>query len=114
MSIAKNRKSRHLPAFILLLLAETPMHGGALQSALAARVPALNADSAGIYRALSQLEKDGAVVSEWNTAGSGPAIRVYRLSPAGRHTLAEWHADILGRIEILQYFLAAYAKLPEV
>ena len=33
------QQSRHLPAFILLLLAENPMHGGALQSALKARLP---------------------------------------------------------------------------
>lgn len=113
MSTTKSRQSRHLPAFILLLLAEAPSHGGALQSALAARVPTLKADSAGIYRALNQLEKDADVVSTWNTTGTGPAIRVYSLSAQGRKTLATWHTDIISRIEILQYFLWSYDALPK-
>ncbi len=97
---SKRRQSRHLPAFILLLLAENPMHGGALQSALKARLPALKADSAAVYRTLQQLEKDGELQSEWNTSGSGPAIRIYRLTPAGWRKLEFWLEDIKSRLRV--------------
>ena len=59
------------------------MHGGALQAALNVRVPSLRADSAAIYRALKQLEKDGDLEAEWDMSSGGPAICVYRLKPHG-------------------------------
>ena len=108
---SKHRQSRHLPAFILLLLAENPMHGGALQSALNARLPALKADSAAVYRTLQQLEKEGEVLSAWDTSGSGPAIRIYRLTQAGWQKLEFWLEDIEQRIGNLQHFVTAYAQL---
>jgi PadR family transcriptional regulator, regulatory protein PadR len=108
---SKRRQSRHLPAFILLLLADNPMHGGALLSALNARLPAVKADSAAVYRSLQQLEKDGELLSEWNTGGGGPAIRIYRLTPAGWRRLDVWLEDIKGRLKSLQYFVTAYAGL---
>ncbi len=111
MTVSKRRQSRHLPAFALLLLAENPMHGGALQSALNARLPALKADSAAVYRTLQQLEKDGELRSEWNTSGAGPAIKVYRLTPAGWRKLEFWLEDIKNRLDSLQHFVTAYAQL---
>lgn len=105
------QQSRHMPAFILLLLAETPAHGGALMAALNARFPALKADTAAVYRALQQMEKNGELHSEWDTSGKGPAIRVYRLSKAGQEKLAFWRQDIQERISGLQEFLRAYDRL---
>ncbi len=105
------QQSRHLPAFILLMLAEAPGHGGAVQSALASRLPSLKADSAAVYRTLQQLEKAGELRSEWDTAGAGPAIRVYHLTPAGWSKLEFWLEDIKDRLENLQYFVSAYASL---
>ncbi len=113
MSIAPRarQQSRHLPAFVLLLLAESPMHGGALQAALNVRVPSLRADSAAIYRTLKQLEKDGDLGADWDTSGGGPAIRVYRLTPRGWKTLDGWRDDVLDRLTNLQHFVDAHAKL---
>ena len=105
------QQSRHLPAFILLLLAKDPMHGGALQAVLKARFPALKADSAAVYRALPQIEKNGELASAWDTSGSGPAKRVYRLTKAGWDKLAFWKDDINERLENLQGFLSACGQL---
>ena len=105
------QQSRHLPAFVLLVLAETPMHGGAMQSALNSRLPSLKADSAAIYRTLKQLEKDGELSAEWDTSGSGPAIRVYRLTARGWEKLISWLEDVKERIANLQHFVDAHAKL---
>lgn len=111
MDRSPRQQSRHLPAFVLLLLAETPMHGGALQSALNERLPSLKADSAAVYRTLKQLEKDGEVESSWLTADSGPAIRVYTVTPAGWDKLEYWRADVAERLENLNHFVAAYGQL---
>jgi PadR family transcriptional regulator, regulatory protein PadR len=108
------QQSRHLPAFMLLLLAEAPLHGGALMSTLNERFPALKADSAAVYRALQQMEKDGELVSEWDTSGKGPAIRVYRISKAGRKKLSFWQQDVQERISSLQDFLRAYDALTKL
>ncbi len=90
------------------------MHGGALQTALNARLPALRADSAAVYRTLQQLEKDGELLSEWNTGGGGPAIRVYRLTPAGWEKLEFWLEDIRNRLDILQHFVTSYTQLKKL
>jgi PadR family transcriptional regulator, regulatory protein PadR len=43
-----------------------------------------------LYRTLRQLEKNGCVTSKWDLAGSGPARRVYALTPRGEEHLREW------------------------
>ncbi|MGQ9917948.1 MAG: PadR family transcriptional regulator [Bryobacteraceae bacterium] len=43
-----------------------------------------------LYRTLRQLEMNGNVVSEWEVAASGPARRIYRLTPQGERHLKEW------------------------
>jgi DNA-binding PadR family transcriptional regulator len=113
MSMTKSarQQSRHLPAFMLLLLAERPLHGGAIMASLKERFPALKADSAAVYRALQQMEKDGELVSEWDTSGKGPAIRVYKISKAGRERLSFWKQDVQERVSSLQEFLRAYDAL---
>jgi len=80
-------------------------------AALNARFPALKADTAAVYRALQQMEKNGELHSEWDTSGKGPAIRVYRLSQAGQEKLVFWRQDIVERISGLQEFLRAYDLL---
>lgn len=47
-------------------------------------------ERAALYRTLRQLEMNGNVASEWETDGSGPARRVYRLTRQGDRHLAEW------------------------
>lgn len=43
-----------------------------------------------LYRTLRQLEKNGCVKSEWDTAQAGPARRQYMLTQAGEEHLEEW------------------------
>jgi len=40
-------------------------------------------EAAALYRTLRQLEKNGCVLSEWDTEHSGPARRVYAADAAG-------------------------------
>lgn len=47
-------------------------------------------ERAALYRTLRRLETNGNVKSEWKTATSGPARRVYRLTARGERHLEEW------------------------
>jgi len=49
-------------------------------------------ERAALYRTLRNLEANGNVVSEWETEGSGPARRVYKLTKRGEVHLQEWAA----------------------
>jgi len=108
----QRRQTRHLPAFILLVLAQQPRHGGAVHGALLERLPGLKVDTGAIYRVLKTLEADGELSSVWDTSVPGPARKVYSLTPKGWQRLASWKDEIEYRREMLDQFLAAYDTLP--
>ena len=45
---------------------------------------------AALYRTLRQLEQNDCVKSEWDVQDSGPARRLYKLTPRGHQHLGEW------------------------
>lgn len=47
-------------------------------------------DGAAVYRVLRRLEANEHVTSRWDTAGAGPARRIYSLTARGYEHLAEW------------------------
>ena len=101
---------RFLEPVLLLILRREASHGYDLVSALE---PFGLGDVAPgpVYRTLRQLEASGLVESEWDTESSGgPARRVYRLTPAGRHHLAGWVEDLRETDDMLHHFLAAYER----
>jgi PadR family transcriptional regulator PadR len=70
---------------LLLLLKEEPGYGYDLVTRL--KSLGIDDDSAAVYRALRALEEKGAVYSYWNTSSTGPARRMYRLTPYGDELL---------------------------
>ena len=68
-------------------------------------------DPGAIYRALRQLESEGAVVSDWDTSGGGPARRNYELTDLGRARLASWVNVISRRAEAMQEFVERAGEL---
>jgi PadR family transcriptional regulator PadR len=84
-----------LPMLVLGVLAAEPRHGYGISQALveAGLQPIKGAQ---LYPALARLEEAGAVASEWEASGPGPARKVYALTDAGRAQLAalrdEWRA----------------------
>lgn len=113
MSSRRGQQYRLLPAFILLVLAEGEFHGGAIHSALAERLPLFQADTGAVYRALQQMEQEGTLTSFWDTSGSGPARKIYRITPGGRDELDHWKREIELRLANLKYFLETYNRLKE-
>jgi PadR family transcriptional regulator, regulatory protein PadR len=77
-----------LPMLILKVLAVAPRHGYAISQALvAAGLQPIK--GAQLYPALVRLEDEGAIVAQWEQGASGPARKVYELTPAGSQQLED-------------------------
>lgn len=91
---------------LLVLLRDGARHGYDLIAALArfGLDPQL-LDTGLVYRSLREMEEFGWVASSWDTTGSGPARRVYVLTPLGREALALWREELRHTHEILHKLL---------
>jgi DNA-binding PadR family transcriptional regulator len=101
----RGRIERLAEPAVLMLLAEGARHGYDLKD----RVTTLVGDHAevgNLYRLLRQLELEGIVGSSWDTAASGPARRVYRITAVGRRLLDEW-VEALRRLDSVNRTLIA-------
>ncbi|MGB9610241.1 MAG: PadR family transcriptional regulator [Bryobacteraceae bacterium] len=89
---AMGNLSRFVEPVVLLLLRKK---GKSYGYDLSQEMPAFamtdaEVERGALYRTLRQLEANGHVVSEWEIEESGPARRVYRLTPDGEKHLEEW------------------------
>lgn len=105
------KPGRHVPAFVLLMLAEKPKYGLEILSDLQGRMPHCLFDSAAIYKVLGKLEDKDCVAYEWDTSESGPPKKVYTLTAQGQVYLTEFYEDILQRRENLNYFIDTFNTL---
>jgi DNA-binding PadR family transcriptional regulator len=81
------------PVVLLMLKEKGRSYGYDLAGAMADHaLTDAEIERAALYRTLRRLEANGNVESEWETDSSGPARRVYRLTPAGERHLQEWAA----------------------
>lgn len=62
-----------------------------------------------IYRHLRQMEEEELVQSRWEAEGSGPARRIYAITPAGREELEAWVGYMERQGKALLAFAARYA-----
>jgi len=67
-----------------------------------------------IYRHLRQLEEEGLVISEWQTEGSGPAKRVYHITPEGREVLALWTQYMERQAKKLTQFVEQFHQVRQL
>ncbi|MEV1248752.1 PadR family transcriptional regulator [Nonomuraea sp. NPDC050022] len=98
--------------FVLLALAEAPMHG----YVLAARMADLSfrraaEDPSVVYRVLRQLAADDMVTDEWVLGDDAPPRRTYRLTPSGEAYLHERAADLRRQARRIEVFLDRYRQL---
>src|SRR5256885_3733136 len=78
----------HLDGLLLAVLEDGPEHGYAIIEALrTGSGGAFDLPTGTVYPALHRLGRAGLVTSEWDLVG-GRRRRTYRLTPAGRRTLA--------------------------
>ena len=100
------RVERLVEPALLLLLHERPRHGYDLLE----HIPALVGDGAevdlgNLYRLLRGLEAEGLVSSEWDVEASGPARRIYTLTPAGARLLDAWASALRATGDVIATFL---------
>lgn len=106
------RMSRLLIPALLLLLSEEPSHGYELtENYSKLGFTDADADPGAIYRTLKLLESEGFIKSKWETETSGPAKKIYSITPEGSEILSGWVAELKKRRKTLDIFLDRYNKL---
>jgi poly-beta-hydroxybutyrate-responsive repressor len=106
---SERRVPRQLQPFILLVLKGKDSYGYELIEKISEfRFHDSPPDVGAVYRNLRAMEKEGWVKSKWDTKGSGPAKRIYRITPQGEEILHGWAITIRKRKEALEQFLKLY------
>lgn len=106
------RVERFIQPCLLLLLHEKPSHGYELLERLNDFGFEYNFPGTGaVYRNLRSMEDDGLVSSDWDVVQSGPARRLYSLTPVGVDAIHVWAAHARGRVEALERFLSRYEQM---
>jgi PadR family transcriptional regulator PadR len=99
------RRGRWIEPFVLLLIAEGPVHGYSVISQL--NELGLNSDGVDVgmvYRTLRELEAEGLVTTRWGLE-EGPPRREYRLTSKGYEVLDDWVAVMVERRRLIEVFL---------
>ena len=88
------RPERFMEPCLLLLLTENVTYGYDLISRLKEFGFGDNQDPGMVYRYLRRLEKRGMIESKWDTTGTGPARRMYKVTADGNELLSVWTETI--------------------
>ena len=103
---------RFMKPVVLLLLAEEPVHGYELVGRLKEfGIGQGGMDPSLLYRLLRSLERAGLAESTLDDSGSGPARKVYSLTPEGMEVLDMWVANLDEIGDFLHKFKERYEKL---
>jgi len=106
---SEQKVPRLLQPFILLMLKGKDSYGYELIEKITEfRFHNSPPDVGAIYRNLRAMEKEGWVKSKWDTRGTGPAKRIYRITPQGEEILHGWAITLRKRKESLKQFLKVY------
>ncbi len=97
---------------LLLLLREWSSYGyDLIEKAAAFGFAALNPGT--LYRVLRQMEKEGMVISAWDTTGQGPARRIYSITEAGEAYLKLWAGSLEQYQRLMESFFRLYTRPAE-
>lgn len=100
-----------LQPYVLLLLQKKPSYGyEIIENLKQEQLMATKPDVGAIYRILRKLEKESCLESSWQTGESGPAKRIYTITPKGISYLDQWAENIQSKIVYLNRFLSEYKK----
>ncbi len=72
------------------------------------------ADPGMLYRHLRKLEEEGFVSSTWDTSGTGPARRYYKLTAEGEELLRDWIPFMEKNLRSLEKFLQVFRQTSAV
>jgi PadR family transcriptional regulator PadR len=100
-----------LSAVLLLILREWNLSGYELMKRLG-RFGFAAMNTGTLYRVLRQMEQDGMVSSNWDTAGGGPARRVYSITEGGEAYLKLWAGSLEQYRKMMEMFFQLYTGQP--
>jgi DNA-binding PadR family transcriptional regulator len=86
------------------------MHGYELLESMEKMTHPGAPDTGGLYRLLRTMEEEGLLESNWDAGESGPARRIYSLTPLGEKSLDEWMISLKDTEIWLQQFLIDYQE----
>jgi poly-beta-hydroxybutyrate-responsive repressor len=108
-SCSERRVPRQLLPIILLILKGRDSYGYELIEEISEfRFHDSPPDVGAVYKNLRAMEKEGWVKSKWDTKGTGPAKRTYRITLQGEEILHGWAITLRKRKEALDQFLKLY------
>ena len=115
MESSKSLSNKKLPKnfmtpWVLLVLKQWNIHGYLIMQYLS-QMGFPEVDHATLYKELRRLESDGYIESEWQTDGSGPAKRVYKITDAGEELLLGWTDVVSGYQRMINGFFDMYAEV---
>lgn len=97
---------------MLIFICRKPAHGYELIQEISRHGFAEGeVEPATVYRHLRRMEESGFVSSRWDTGGSGPARRLYEITPEGLEHLRAWGDLLKRRREKLEEFLNLFDKI---
>lgn len=100
---------RGMEPFVLLALADGPVHGYELAQTIASAGFRRAADDPSLlYKLLRALEAEGFATSTWADGEGGPPRRLYTLTPAGEDYLHARAADLRRQAQRIATFAARY------
>jgi PadR family transcriptional regulator PadR len=97
---------------LLLLLRERPSHGYELVDRLKT-LGIVEGDSAGVYRTLRSMERQGLARSVWRSSAAGPARRTYSLTAEGLSALDAVTREVRDTRRTLDAYLDRYSRYSE-
>lgn len=104
---------RMIQPILLLLIFKKPSHGYELIQNYNALDPTEIVEPGTIYRHLRRMEKEGLVISQWETSESGPARRQYAITKEGAIALREAVHKLQHQKKQIEEFLSQYNSLAE-
>jgi PadR family transcriptional regulator, regulatory protein PadR len=108
------RMNRYLVPALLLLLSEKSSHGYELTERYSEfGFTDAAFDPSAAYRTLKMLESENLIKSRWDTEESGPAKKIYSITPEGIEMLKSWIVNISNQKKILEQFIDRYNSLKE-
>ncbi|SHH18443.1 PadR family transcriptional regulator [Thermosipho atlanticus] len=99
--------------FILLIIAETPIHGYEIANRLSEfGIQLIGLGQMGnLYRILTKLENEKLIYSKWDTNRQGPSKKIYYITPKGIEYLKKSKEELLKVKKVIDKFIMKVSKI---
>ncbi len=102
------RPRKWLTPVTLVFLKEKSSYGYEIMERLEEEFGLEQINPGSVYRTLRQMENEGLLESEWETAEGGPARRMYYITDAGEAYLDAWAAACRQYQQVMESFSRVY------